>query len=134
MSFAPPLFLAVSENISNLIRNKPKSGFLESFSPTSGQPEPLDALEKLSIEIRRGRKNAALEIIESTLNSESELTRLSYLENAKAEFEKLAEQISGIEIADPSTATVPKDNRIFFLITLLIFALAVSLAVGVGFE
>lgn len=128
----PKDYREFSDKIATILRSKPKHGYFESILE-KGQPEPLDALEELSMVIGKGKKDESINILEAALADKEKIDMLSYLSNAEQRLQALIDEIKALPDIDSSQPTKTKTENKLPLFVVLALALAMGVTAIIYF-
>lgn len=123
----PKEYRELSEKFANILRSKPKRGYLESIVQ-SGQPDPLDPIEEASMAVSSGKKESAINILESARQSDEKRILLDYIEELDNLLDELIASINALP--EPETKQVTEstsgNNRIIIITVVVITAVAAA--------
>lgn len=99
----PPAYQSLYNELAELIRKKPKKGYIESVV-TTGEPDPIDALEKASTAVATGNRQTAVEILEHAINDPGQTALLWYVDDTEAVLKDLLHKAQQLPELEPGEA------------------------------
>ncbi len=122
----PKEYLEFSDKITEILRHKPKKGYVESVME-SGQPEPLDPIEEVSSVMASGNKEAAIRILENALQDETKRELLAYLDDLDNFLTELIDELRALPNKDAIPDTEPETKSSM----LPVIAIGLALLIGI---